>query len=78
MSIDTVKRVMAEDIEEDDEIDLDGDEYGDNEDAAYNYATVSRITHCWDGVTGDPLVTLHTSQGTFDFPAGHYLKVKIE
>lgn len=77
MSIDTVRRIVAEDVEEDDELDLYGDEYGDNENAIYNYALVTKVTPCWDGQSGEPLITLTTSQGVFDFPAGHYLKVKV-
>jgi hypothetical protein len=77
MSIDTVRRIVAEDVGEDDELDLDGDEYGDNELAVYAYATVMKVTPYWDGESDEPMVVLTTSQGVFNFPAGHYLKVKI-
>jgi hypothetical protein len=78
MSIDTCRKILAEDIEVDDELDLDGDEYGDNADAVTSYAVVDRIRDKSDAVNSDPWLTFYTSQGTFDCPAGHYLRVKVE
>ncbi len=74
MSVDTCKERYAEDIEIGDELDLDGDEYGDNESAIYGYALVMHRKDFYSA--GDPWVVLNTSQGVFEFPAGHVLKVK--
>lgn len=73
--IDTTKERYAEDIEVGDELDLDGDEYGDNENAMFGYAEVHRRKDSYIG--GDPCVLLITSQGTFTVPAGHLMKVKV-
>jgi len=78
MSINICKDVLAEDIEPDFELDLDGDEYGDNEFAIFGYAVVLRRTEWYDANTGEPWVTLYTSQGDFEMPAGHAVKVKVE
>ncbi len=73
--IDTVVSVMAEYVEIGNELDLDGDEYCDNEYAIYEYAKVLDI-HDWYRY-GDPWITLTTSQGKFDIPAGHTFKVRM-
>jgi hypothetical protein len=73
--VDSIKRRYAEDIEVGDELDLDGDEYGDNEDAIFGYAVVNCRTDSYVG--RDPWVELETSQGIFRTPAGHKLKVKV-
>lgn len=73
--IGTCKDHYAEDIEVGNELDLDGDEYGDNEDAIYGYAVVENRKDVY--VSGDPWVILTTSQGVFHMPAGHLVKVKI-
>lgn len=73
--IDTTKSRYAEDVEVGDELDLDGDEYGDNEKAVYGYALVHRRKDSY--ISGEPCVLLITSQGTFTVPAGHKMKVKV-
>lgn len=78
MSTDLCKNTWAEDIEIGDELNLDGDEYGDNEQAIFGYAVVERKTEWWDGSTGFPWITLTTSQGEFEVPSSHVFKVKIE
>ena len=73
--IDTTKERYAEDVEDGDELDLDGDEYGDNEKAMFGYAKVLRRKDSY--LDGDPCVLLTTSQGTFTVPAGHLMKVRV-
>lgn len=73
--IDTCSTRYAEDIEIGDELDLDGDEYGDNENAVFGYATVSVRTDFYS--SKEPWVRLVTSQGIFDMPAGHTVRVKV-
>jgi hypothetical protein len=75
--INLTRNTVAEEIEVDDEIDFDGDEYGDNEKAAAEYATVVAVTEWWDGETGYPWITLHTTQGSFEMPAGHNVRLKV-
>lgn len=71
----TVKPVYVEDIEDGDELDLDGDEYGDNEYAMFGYAKVENKLDFYRD--GDPWVVVSTSQGSFEMPAGHQVKVKV-
>jgi hypothetical protein len=78
VSIDTTKTILAEDVEAGFELDLDGDEYGDNELAVYGYATVERRSDWWDGQSGEPMVTLYTTQGEFEMPAGHTVKIRVQ
>ncbi len=73
--VDLCKSRYAEDVEVGDELDLDGDEYGDNEFAAIQYASVLSYNHIYK--QNDPWVLINTSQGEFLFPAGHMLKVKV-
>lgn len=73
--IDTCKDKYAEDIEVGDELDLDGDEYGDNERAIYSYAVVLQRSDSYENK--EPYVKLVTSQGEFTMPAGHFVKVKV-
>lgn len=73
--IDVCKERYAEDIEIGDELDLDGDEYGDNENAMFGYALVNQRTDLYQD--GEPWVQLTTSQGMIQMPAGHMVKVKI-
>jgi len=80
MSVDTCKPVYADNIEPDDEIDLDGDEYAEDLDPAVamsGYALVERKTEWYDAATGFPWVTLWTTQGNFEMPAGHLVKLKV-
>lgn len=74
--IDLVKEISAREIEVDDELDLDGDEYGDNEKAINGYALVLAYAEWYDD-DNDPWVTIETTQGSFDMPAGHLVKVKV-
>jgi hypothetical protein len=76
VSIDTVRIVFAEFIEPDDELDLDGDEYGDNPQAQENYATVEKVRDTYED--HEPYVLVVTDQGTFNFPASHQLRVKVQ
>lgn len=76
MSIDLCKDLVAEDIDIDDEIDLDEDEYGDNPQAMSKFALVLQRKDWYDS-ENYPWVTLRTDQGSFDFPAGHLIKVKV-
>lgn len=76
MSIDTTRNVRAIRIEVGDQLDLDGDEYGDNEMAIFTFAEVSEVTDYRDE-DGDLWVTLNTSQGEYNFPAGHWIKRKV-
>lgn len=73
--IDTCKHVYAEDVEVGDELDLDGDEYGDNELAMFSFAKVDNKQDVYRN--GDPWVVITTPQGRFEAPAGHRMKVKI-
>lgn len=77
MSIDTVRNVFAEDVEPSDELDFAEDEYGYNDLADFAYATVERRTEWYDGKTGEPWVTLHTDQGSYEMPAAHLVKKKV-
>lgn len=70
-----MRKVMAAHIEPDDELDLDGDDYGDNELAQSSYARVFSFEDAIDD-DGDLIVILTTSQINFSCPANHYLKVK--
>jgi hypothetical protein len=73
--IDTCKPRYAEDINPQDELDLDGDEYCDNEKAIYSYATVlSRLDYYSQG---EAWISFTTSQGVFEVPGSHKLKVKV-
>lgn len=74
--IDTTKKRYAEDLDIGDELDLDGDEYGDNENATFGYAQLLRRKDSY--IDGEPCVLLITSQGTFTVPAGHQMKVKVQ
>lgn len=74
--ISTVKSVIAEDLEIFSELNLDGDEYADNERALYGYALLLEIREWYS--EGAPWVTLKTTQGSFDMPAGHAVKVKVD
>jgi hypothetical protein len=78
MSIDMVRSVYAEDVEPGDQLDFAEDEYGWNENADQAYATVNRCTEWYDGTTGEPWVTLYTSQGDYEMPASHFVKKKVE
>lgn len=70
----TVKNVYVEELEVGNELDLDGDEYGDNEFAIFNYAKVLDLDDVY--IDGDPWVYVRTSQGSFQMPSGHKVKVK--
>jgi hypothetical protein len=74
--LNTCKTIYAEDIEVDDELDLDGDEYGDNEYAIFNFAKVATKLDTYKH--GEPWIILGTSQGSFEMPAGHTVKVKVQ
>lgn len=74
--IDLVKEIAAREVEVDDELDLDGDEYGDNEKAASDYASVLKYAEWYDD-DNYPWVTVATTQGNFDMPAGHLVRVKV-
>ncbi len=76
MSIDLCREVAADEIDEGDELDLEDDEYGDNSQAMYGFATVLRKSE-WYDEDSFPWVTLKTSQGEFDMPAGHLVKLKV-
>jgi hypothetical protein len=69
------RKVVAENIQEGDEVDLDGDEYGDNEKAPSAYALVDSVTEWY--ADGYPWVTLHTDQGSYEMPAGHIVRLKV-
>ena len=74
--IDVVKEIRAVEVELGDELDFDGDEYGDNESAIFGYAVVEKAKE-WYDEDNDPWVTLGTTQGEFDMPAGHLVKLRI-
>jgi hypothetical protein len=74
--ISTCRDKYAEDIEVGDQLDLDGDEYADNEQAIYCYAGVLQRTDFYENK--EPYVKLTTSQGEFTMPAGHVVKVKVD
>lgn len=76
MSVDTVRPKAAEYVEIDDEIDLDGDAYGDNPQASQDYALVEDIEEGWDD-DDNPVIVLYTSQGVFSCPSWHKLRVKV-
>ena len=76
MSIDTTKPVRAVSLEEGDEIDLADDEYGDNDDAIFYFAVVNEVSEFRDA-DGYLWVKANTSQGEYDFPASHILKLKV-
>ena len=76
MSIDLCREVVADEIEVDDEIDLDGDEYGDNSLAMSAFAVVKHRVE-WYDADNYPWVTFRTTQGEFDMPAGHLVKLKV-
>ncbi len=76
MSVDMVKEIRACEVEVSDELDFDGDEYGDNELAMYGYATVNDVIEYYDN-DNYPWVVLNTSQGEFEMPAGHLVKLRI-
>lgn len=78
MSVDTCKRIYAEDIEVGDQLDFSMDEYGYNDAAEAAYASVERKTDWWAGETGEPWVTLYTDQGRFDMPADHHVMRKVQ
>lgn len=78
MSTDICKKVLAEDVNIGDELDFDGDEYGDNEFAVFGYAKVVGILWWHNYDEEEPWVTLNTTQGEFEMPAGHRVKVKVE
>jgi hypothetical protein len=73
--IDVCKDRYAEDIEVNDELDLDGDEYGDNEFAIFYYAVVTDRKDFYQNK--ESWITLTTSQGVFTMPGGHIVKVKV-
>ncbi len=75
--VDTTKETYAEDIEAGDELDFDNDEYADNEQAMFSFALVLAKHEWYDPGTKDPWVSLETSQGVFDMPAGHLVKLKV-
>lgn len=77
MSIDMVTSVFAEFVEASDELDFADDEYGYNDLADFAYAKVERCTQWYDGITGEPWVTLHTNQGSYEMPAEHKVKKRI-
>jgi hypothetical protein len=74
--ISTCRDKYAEDIEVGDQLDLDGDEYADNEQAIYSYAVVLQRSDFYQNK--EPYVKLTTSQGEFAMPAGHVVKVKVD
>jgi hypothetical protein len=76
--IDLTKTAYAEDIEPDDELDFSQDELCYTDAADQNYATVERKTDWWDGSTGEPWCTLHTNQGSFDVPADHRVRMRVQ
>lgn len=76
--ISTTKSIYAEEVDTHDQLDFDGDEYADNDQALYGYAVVERKTEWYDGQTGFPWVSLYTTQGIFDMPAGHLVKLKLD
>ncbi len=76
MSVDVVREIRAREVEVGDELDFDGDEYGDNELAIFGYASVSDVIEWYDN-DNDPWVVLNTSQGEFEMPAGHLVKLRI-
>lgn len=76
MSIDTTRNVRAIHIEIGDDIDLADDEYGDNEMAIFGFAEVDNVWESRDE-DGDLRVFISTSQGTYEFPAGHWIKRRV-
>ena len=70
------KDIYAEDVEVGDELDFDGDEYCDNEFAIFGYAKVMDKGEFYQDK--EPWVKLRTGQGTFEIPAGHMVRVKIQ
>lgn len=77
MSVDLVKTIYAEDVNVGDELDFAEDEYCWNDLADSAYATISRRTEWYNGHTGEPWVTLITSQGDFEMPAAHQVKKRV-
>lgn len=77
MSIDLCRDVAADEIDEGDLLDLEDNEYGDNPKAMYGFALVERKRE-WYDEDNFPWVTLYTDQGTFDMPAGHLVKLKVD
>jgi len=77
VSIDLVKSIFAEDVDPSDELDFSDDEYCYNDLADFAFATVQRRTEWYDGATGEPWITLHTDQGSYEMPADHLVKKKI-
>lgn len=73
--INLTRKSVAEEVQVDDEVDFDGDEYGDNEKAAAAYAVVENVSEWYSD--GYPWITLHTDQGSVDMPAGHIVRVKV-
>lgn len=78
MSVDMCKSTYAEDVEPGDELDFSMDELCYSDAAEQAYATIERKTDWWDGTTGEPWVTLFTTQGQFDVPADHRVMRKVE
>jgi hypothetical protein len=71
----TCKERYAEDVQVGDALDLDGDEYGDNENAVFDYAVVTDMQDFYKN--REPWITFVTSQITFSAPAGHLVKVRV-
>lgn len=72
------KSVYAEDVEAGDELDFSMDDFCYNDLADQSYALLERKTDWWSGENGEPWVTLHTDQGTFDMPADHKVMRKVQ
>lgn len=73
--ISTSRDRYVEDLRIGDEVDLDGDEYGDNDNAIYNYAIITDLEDIYSD--RQPWVRVSTSQGEFEMPAGHIIRVKV-
>ncbi len=78
MSIDMVKPIYAEDVEVGDQLDFADDEYGWNDEADFGFAEVLSKKDWYAKELDELYVTLITDQGTFDMPAAHRVKRKID
>lgn len=76
--IDLTTTIYAEDVEPGAELDFSQDELCYNDDADEQYATVNRKTDWWDAVNGEPWCTLFTTQGDFEVPADHRVRIKVQ
>ncbi len=76
MSIDICREIHADEIEVGDEVDFEDNEYAETAESIYGFATVNSVVEWYDDESY-PWVTLHTSQGSFDMPAGTLVKLRV-